>query len=91
VGAAVILVNDDLDVVSLRIYQQVHTPSSWAIAVETVKPTPGGEAFAEHIRSLVKPGAEPCSTFAAAVDEVVDERHAAMREILEGDLKLLRE
>jgi hypothetical protein len=90
-GGAVILVSDDLDVVSLRIYQQVHTPSTWAIAVETVQPTPGGEAFAEHIRSLVKPGAEPWSTFAAAVDEVVDERRAAMREILEGDLKLLRE
>jgi len=91
VGGAVILVSDELDVVSLRIYQQVGTPSSWAMAVETVKPTPGGEAFAEHIRSLVKPGAAPWSAFARAVDEVVAERRATMKEILEGDLKLLRE
>ncbi len=90
-GAAVVLVSDDLDVVSLRICQQVGTPSSWAIAVETVKPTPGGEAFAEHIRSLVQPDAAPWSTFAVAVDGLVSERRETMREILEGDLALLRE
>jgi hypothetical protein len=90
-GGAVILVSDDLDVVSLRIYQQESTPSSWEIVVETVKPTAGGERFAERIRSIVKPGTEPWSTFAAAVDELVSERREAMRKILEGELKLLRE
>ena len=90
-GGAVILVSDDLDVVSLRIYQQESTPSSWGIVVETVKPTAGGESFAERIRSIVKPGTEPWSTFAAALDELVSERREAMRKILEGELKLLRE
>ena len=90
-GGAVILVSDDLDVVSLRIYQQESTPSSWEIVVETVKPTAGGERFAERIRSIVKPGTEPWSIFAAAVDELVSERREAMRKILEGELKLLRE
>ena len=79
-----ILVSDDLDVVSLRIYQQESTPSSWEILVETVKPTAGGERFAERIRSIVKPGTEPWSTFAAAVDELVSERREEMRKILEG-------
>ena len=90
-GGAVVLVSDDLDVVSLRIYQQVGTPSSQAITVETVRPTPGGEAFAAHVRSLVSPEAEPWSTFVAAVDELVSERRDAMRMILEGELELLRE
>ena len=90
-GGAVVLVSDDLDVVSLRIYQQVGTPSSQAITVETVRPTPGGEAFAAHVRSLVRPEAEPWSTFVAAVDELVSERRDAMRMILEGELELLRE
>ena len=67
-GGAVILVSDELDVVSLRIYQQESTPSSWEIVVETVKPTAGGEHFAEHIRGLVNPRRSPWSTFAAAVD-----------------------
>ena len=53
-GGAVVLVSDELDVVSLRIYQQVGTPSSRAITVETVRPTPGGEAFAEHIEFAEK-------------------------------------
>jgi metallophosphoesterase superfamily enzyme len=39
----------------------------------------------------VKPGEPPWSTFAAAVDQLVGERREAMREILEGDLKLLRD
>jgi hypothetical protein len=90
-GGAVVLVSDELDVVSLRIYQQVGTPSSRAITVETVRPTPGGEAFAEHIRSLVKPDEAPWLTFAVAVDRLVIERREDMRKILEGDLKLLRE
>ena len=90
-GAAVVLVSHDLDVASLRLHQQLERPSAWAMAVETVKPTPGGEAFAEHVRRLLRPGAAPWSTFATAVDELVDERRTAMREILEGDLKLLRE
>jgi len=90
-GGAVVLVSDELDVVSLRMYQQLGTPSAWRIAVEAVEPTPGGEAFAAHVRSLVKPGEPPWSTFAAAVDELVGERREAMREILEGDLKLLRD
>jgi hypothetical protein len=90
-GGAVVFVSDDLDVVSLRIYQQVSTPSLWEIAVETVRPTRGGEAFAEHIRSLVQRDAPPWSSFAAAVEDVVGERRKDMREILEGGLKLLRE
>ena len=90
-GGAVVLVSDDLDVVSLRIYQQVHDPSAWQITVETVRPTPGGELFAEHVRSLVQPGREPWAAFSAAVEQLVPERRAAMQQILEGDLKLLRE
>jgi Calcineurin-like phosphoesterase len=90
-GGAVILVSDELDVVSLRIYQQVGAPSLQAITVETVRPMPGGEAFAAHIRSLVKSDAAPWSTFAAAVDQLVSERRDDMRKILEGELKLLRD
>jgi hypothetical protein len=90
-GGAVVLVSDELDVVSLRIYQQVHEPSAWQMTVETVNPTAGGEAFAEHVRSLVRPDREPWSTFAAAVAECVVERRAEMQGILEGNLKLLRE
>ena len=67
-GGAVVLVSDELDVVSLRIYQQVHEPSAWQMTVETVRPTAGGEAFAEHVRCLVRPDREPWSTFAAAVE-----------------------
>ena len=90
-GAAAVLVSDELAVVSLRIYQQVDKPSSQAITVETVRPTPGGEAFAEHIRSLVKSGEAPWSAFAAAVDQLAGERREDMRKILEGELELLRE
>ena len=90
-GGAIVLVSDELDVVSLRIYQQLHDPSAWQMTVETVRPTAGGERFAEHVRSLIKPGQEPWSEFSAAVGELVAERRVAMRQILEGELMVLRE
>jgi Calcineurin-like phosphoesterase len=90
-GGAVVLVSDELDVASLRLCQQLDTPSAWSMSVETVQPTPCGEAFADHLRTLLRPEAAPWATFAAAVDELVSERRTAMQKILEGELKLLRE
>jgi hypothetical protein len=90
-GGAVVLVSDELDVCSLRIYQQLEDPTAWEMTVETIKPTKTGEAFARHVRELVKQGDEPWSTFVSETRRLVIERREVMRDILEGDLKLLRE
>jgi len=39
-GAAVVLVSDELDVAALRLYQQLGTPSAWEMTVETVSRRP---------------------------------------------------
>jgi len=90
-GGALVLVSDELDVVSLRLYQQTPDPSSHRIVVETVEPGPGGQAFAEHVESLVRDDEEPWTSFRQAVNELVLERRVVMREILEGELELLRD
>jgi len=90
-GAAVVLVSDDLDVVSLRVCQQDDDPSSHRIHVETAGQAPGDERFAGHIESLLRPDDEPWATFRAAVRDIVLERRGTMQQILEGELELLRD
>jgi hypothetical protein len=90
-GAAVLLVSDELDVVSLRVCQQDDDPSSYRIHVETAGTGTGAEAFAEHVEGLLRPDEEPWAAFREAVRDVVLERRVTMREILEGELQLLRE
>jgi hypothetical protein len=89
-GGAVALINDELDVALVRLYQQIADPDDWRITVDTVEPGPGGEAFAEHIRSLIRPDEAPWSSFSAAAANVVRRRREHLSAILEGKLQKLR-
>ncbi len=90
-GGAVALVSDELDVVLVRLYQQIDEPDDWRITVDTVEPRPGGEAFAAHIRSLIDPRQAPWSSFTAAADAVVRKRREHMAEVLQGKLEVLHD
>ena len=89
-GGAVALINDELDVALVRLYQQIADPDDWRITVDTVEPGPGGEAFAEHIRSLIRPDEAPWSSFSTAAATVVRRRREHLSAILEGKLQTLR-
>ena len=45
-GGAVALVSDELDVVLVRLYQQIDEPDDWRDHRRHGRPRPGGEAFA---------------------------------------------
>jgi len=90
-GGAVALVSEDLDVVLLRMYQQVDDPSAWRIAVEAVAEQPGAAGFAERVRGLIDAAAPPWSTFSEAAAALVAERRREMELILQGKLKVLRD
>lgn len=89
-GGAVALINEELDVALVRLYQQITEPDDWRITVDTVAPGPGGEAFAEHIRSLIRPSEAPWSSFSTTAAGVVRDRREHMSAILEGKLSKLR-
>ena len=72
-GAAVILIDETLQAISLRLYNQAASSGEYAVRVE--KSTPAGVAsspFYNRISALVKPSSEPWKTFSATVAEAVD-------------------
>jgi UDP-2,3-diacylglucosamine pyrophosphatase LpxH len=90
-GGAVVLINDELDVALVRMYQQIDEPDDWRITVDTVEPGAGGEAFAAHIRSLIHVEEAPWSSFSATAAAVIRERREHMSEVLQGKLEVLRD
>ena len=84
-GGAVALVDDDLDVALVRLYQQVDDPSEWSIAVETA------DDRAEELRRpparLIDTGAPPWSTFAASAAGLVVERRREIETALAEELR----
>jgi hypothetical protein len=71
-GGAAILVDEDLNVASLRLYNQAADPAAYAVRVETSS-HPGAEPnpFCERIRSLVDPSSDPWKTLSRTVADRV--------------------
>ncbi len=84
-GGAVALVDDDLNVALVRLYQQVDDPSAWSIAVETANDL--AEAFADRLRGQIDTGAPPWSTFAASAAGLVLERRRELETALAEELR----
>ena len=79
------LVDDDLNVALLRMYQQMDDPARWRISVET--PDGTSEDFAGRLRGLVDPDTPPWSTFTSAAAELVVERRRQIETTLDRDLR----
>ena len=84
-GGAVALVDDDLNVALVRLYQQVDDPSAWSITVETADDRAG--EFAERLRGRIDPGAPPWSTFATSAAGLVVERRREIETALAEELR----
>ncbi len=72
-GAAVILIDETLQAISLRLYNQATSAGGYAVRVE--ESTHEGVAsspFYNRISALVKPSSEPWESFSATVAEAVD-------------------
>ena len=89
-GGAVALVSDELDVCLVRLYQQIREPADWGITVDTVTPSPAAAAFAEHVRSLIRPERAPWRSFSAAAAAAVEKRRKHIAQVLEDNLGPLR-
>jgi hypothetical protein len=79
-GGAVVLVDENLDAVSLRMYNEADTSADYAVRVEEAKHV--GErnsAFCERIRKLVKASKQPWKSFSVAVAESIDVRRKYLK------------
>lgn len=82
-GAAAVLIDEDLHVVSLRMYNQPRTPGgSGQVAVHAVD-DPAGNPLAERLRAKIDPQVDPWATFSTEVAKALPERHACLRTIID--------
>ena len=85
-GAAAILVDEELEVVSLRLYDQQVDPSAYRVRVSAV--TDPGSDLAKRLSSLVRPEEGCWSELSRAVAVAVPERHRALSTIIERSTSL---
>ena len=87
-GAAIILVDDELNVVSLRCYQEGVTDSTYRVLIEAV----GGDGtnpLADELTRSIDPDREPWSALAEAIRKAVTERGRQLDERLRTDTSSL--
>ena len=71
-GAAVILVDETLQPISLRMYNQATSAADYIVRVEeSTRPGATSSPFHDRISALVNPASEPWKTFSATVAEAV--------------------
>lgn len=78
-GAAAVLVDENLDAVSLRLYRDGEAPTQYAVA-ESVRPGEPEGGFCKRIRSLVDPSRPPWSTLSAEVDRAAHARRRSLEQ-----------
>lgn len=80
-GGAVILVDENLDTVSLRMHNEADNPADYKVAVEwAAHPGEIATPFQRRITGLVNPAAEPWKAFSAAVAPALANRKRYMKE-----------
>lgn len=67
-GGAIVLIDEELNVVSVRMYNEETEGKSFQVTVETLDQTVAGKnLFLDHIRSLIDPSKSPWVDFTEAV------------------------
>jgi hypothetical protein len=80
-GAAAVLVDEDLEVASLRLYDQQDDASAYRVRVSSV--TDPNSEFVERLTGLVRPDEGCWRALSEAVAVAVPERHKALETIIE--------
>ncbi|HEY0006993.1 MAG TPA: metallophosphoesterase [Pyrinomonadaceae bacterium] len=83
-GGAVVLIDENLNLTSLRMYNEADNPSAYAVRVETAtQPNDAKNPFHERITGLVDANKDPWKSFSEVVDSEVPRRI----ENLKGKIK----
>jgi hypothetical protein len=74
-GASAVLVDENLDVVSLRFYNQQANPANYAVRVsEAPRPDGTHTAFYERLKGLINPNRDPWKAFSDIVSREIPPR-----------------
>jgi hypothetical protein len=82
-GAAAVLVDEQLNVVSLRMYNETENGQGSAVKVEATETAPSQNPFYRSVSATVKPSAEPWSSFAEIVARNVATYHRNFQALLD--------
>jgi len=79
-GGAVVLVDENLDATSLRLYNESDDPNSYVVKVqEAIHPGEDNNPFHKRIAGLVDPSADPWKSFSAMVARAASVREQNLR------------
>lgn len=85
-GGAIVLIDEDLNVVSVRMYNEETGGRSFQVSVETLdQPVEGQSLFLDHIRSLVNPSESPWVDFPGEVRASRDGYVANLKRKIRSD------
>jgi len=87
-GAALVLIDDELNVASVRCYAEGDDPSSYLVHIEAAN---GGSSnrLVDELRSTIDTGRDPWAGLAQAIQEAVTERGRQLDERLHADASTL--
>ena len=87
-GASVVLIDDRLDVASVRCYSEGTDPSSYRLCIDPVNQT-GPNRLADELRSTIGSDRDPWATLAQTVQATVGERGTQLADRVRADASAL--
>ena len=89
-GASLILIDDALNVASLRCYTEGDTADSYRIRIDPVNAT-GPNDLVEALRATIDPDRDPWAQFAQALQSAVGDRGRQLADRLRSDASTLNQ
>jgi UDP-2,3-diacylglucosamine pyrophosphatase LpxH len=87
-GASLVLIDDQLNVASLRCYTEGDTADSYRIRIDPVNAT-GPNDLVDQLRATIEPDRDPWAQLAQALQSVVSERGEQLEDRLRSDASTL--
>jgi len=86
-GAAIVLIDDDLDVAILRCYQQGSDPGAYRVQITAAGDEPS--PLVEQLSAAIDPGRDPWLSLAEAAAAAVADRNRQLANRLSSDIRSL--
>ncbi len=77
-GGAVVLLNENLDVASLHLYNEADNPKDYQVRVADPPPGAADSQFRQNLQGLVRPDESPWGGFSQTVAKEVDDRRQVL-------------
>jgi hypothetical protein len=89
-GASLILIDDQLNVASIRCYTEGESASSYRLRIDPVNST-GPNELVDELRDTIDPDRDPWAQFAQAIQSAVGDRGRQLADRLRSDASTLNQ